>query len=104
MANIIDIHNMNIQKLTLAHLVNDAKARNDDEAVKWLREQAMTEVEYIGKDGSVKKKFQSVNAYRMEYLTKFCGYVKKEAVKLTAEQKRQRMLDKLFNDDPADTQ
>lgn len=94
----INIENMNIQKLKLIDLINDAAERKDHEALKWLHEQAMTKVERKEKDGSVKETFQPVNAFRVEYLTKFCGYQKKNAVKLTAEQKRKKMLDAMFDE------
>lgn len=56
----------------------------------------MTKIEVPAKDGGTKKKYQSVNSYRVEYLTRFCGYEKKDAVKLNTEQKRQKMLDEMF--------
>ena len=95
---IIDIKNMNIQKLKLTDLINDATERNDKEALEWLREQAMKKVESKGKNGSPAEKYQPVNMFRIEYLTRFCGYKKKEAVKLTAEQKRERMLGSMFDE------
>lgn len=95
---IININNMNIQKLKLSDMIADATERNDKEALEWLREQAMKKVESKGKDGSVTEKYQTANMYRVEYLTKFCGYKKKEAVKLSAEQKRERMLNAMFDD------
>lgn len=94
----IDINNVNIQKLKLSDLIADATERNDKEALEWLREQAMKKVECKGKDGSTAEKYQPANMFRVEYLTKFCGYEKKEAVKMTAEQKRERMLDSMFNE------
>jgi hypothetical protein len=94
----IDINNVNIQKLKLTDLIADATERNDKAALEWLREQAMKKVERKGKDDSVTEAFQSVNMFRVEYLTKFCGYKKKEAVKLTAEQKRERMLNAMFDE------
>jgi hypothetical protein len=94
----IDINNVNIQKLKLSDLIADAAERKDEEALKWLHEQAMKKVERKGKDDSVTETFQPVNMFRVEYLTKFCGYKKKEAVKLTAEQKRERMLSAMFDE------
>ena len=94
----IDINNVNIQKLKLEDLVADAVERKDEEAIAWLRTEAMKMVERKGKDNSVKQMYQPVNMFRIEYLTKFCGYEKKAAIKLTAEQKRQRKLDDMFNE------
>ena len=94
----IDINNVNIRELKLADLIADATERNDKEALEWLREQAMKKVPHKGKDGTTTEKYQPVNMFRVEYLTKFCGYKKKEAVKLTAEQKREQMLDAMFNE------
>lgn len=94
----IDINNVNIQKLKLTDLINDAVERNDKEAIEWLKSEAMKMVECKSKDGTVTQKYQSVNMFRVEYLTRFCGYEKKAAVKLTAEQKRAKMLDSMFNE------
>ena len=94
----IDINNVNIRELKLADLVADATERNDKEALEWLREQAMKKVPHKGKGDTTTEKYQPVNMFRVEYLTKFCGYKKKEAVKLTAEQKREQMLDAMFNE------
>lgn len=94
----IDINNVNIQKLKLSDLIADAAERKDHEALEWLHEQAMKKVERKDKEGTVKEAFQPVNMFRVEYLTKFCGYKKKEAVKLTAEQKRERMLNAMFDE------
>lgn len=90
--NIIDITNVNIQRLKLEHLYADAYARGDAAAIKWLNEKAMTEIEVPTKTGTTKKKFLSVNSYRVEYLEKFCGYVKNDAKKETAKGKREKML------------
>lgn len=94
----ININNVNIQKLKLTDLINDAAERNDKEALEWLRDQAMKKVECKGKNGTITEKYQSVNMFRIEYLTRFCGYKKNEAVKLTAEQKRERMLNAMFDE------
>lgn len=94
--NKIDITNVNIQRLKLEHLIADAHARGDATAIQWLRDQAMTEIEVPTKSGGTKKKFKSVNSYRVEYLEKFCGYVKNAAKKESAQAKRQKMLDDLF--------
>lgn len=94
----ININNVNIQKLKLSDLIEDAKERNDKEALEWLREQAMKKIECKGKDGSTSKKYQPANMFRVEYLTRFCGYKKKEAVKMTAEQKREKMLNAMFDE------
>lgn len=95
---IIDINNVNIQKLKLSDLINDAAERKDEEALKWLHEQAMKKVEGKDKDGNATEKFQPVNMFRVEYLEKFCGYKKKKAEKLTPEQKRERMLKGMFDE------
>lgn len=95
---IIDINNVNIQKLKLADLINDAAERKDEEALKWLHEQAMKKVERKGKDDTVTEAFQPVNMFRVEYLERFCGYQKKRAEKLTPEQKRERMLKGMFDE------
>ena len=101
----IDITNVNIQKLKLEDLINDAVARGDKAAQEWLRTEAMKEIECTEEDGSVKKKFKPVNMFRVEYLTKFCGYEKKrKAEKMTAEQKRAKMLDELFAKANAESQ
>ena len=89
--NIIDIANVSIQRLKLEHLYADAYARGDDTALQWLDEKAMTEIE-VAKAGVTKKKYLPVNSYRVEYLEKFCGYVKKDAKKETAKSKRENML------------
>lgn len=94
----IDINNMNIQKVKLTDLIEDAVERNDPEALAWLRDEAKKKVECKGKNGTVTQKYQPVNMFRIEYLTRFCGYKKKKTVKLTAEQKRERMLDSMFNE------
>lgn len=95
---IIDINNVKIHQLKLTDLIADATARNDKEALEWLHDQAMKKVECKGKDDSVKEKYQPVNMFRVEYLIRFCGYKKKEAVKLTAEQKRERKLKGMFDE------
>ena len=94
----INIENVNIQKLKLTDLIADAAERKDNEALKWLHEQAMKKIERKEKDGSVKETFQPVNMFRIEYLTKFCGYQKRKAEKLTPEQKRERMLNAMFDE------
>ena len=94
----IDINNVSIQKLKLSDLIADATERNNKEALEWLRTEAMKKVECKGKDGSVMEKYQPVNMFRVEYLTRFCGYKKKEVAKLTAEQKRERMLNAMFDE------
>ena len=95
---IIDINNVNIQKLKLADLINDAAERKDEAALKWLHEQAMKKVERKDKDDSIKETFQPVNMFRVEYLELFCGYKKRKAEKLTPEQKRERMLKDMFDE------
>lgn len=95
---IIDINNVNIQKLKLADLISDAVERKDEEALKWLHEQAMKKVEGKDKDGNATEKFQPANMFRVEYLKKFCGYQKRKAEKLTPEQKRERMLEGMFGE------
>lgn len=87
----IDINNLNIQKLKLSDLIADAVERKDTEAINWLHEKAMQKIERNGKVS-----FQPVNAFRVEYLTKFCGYKKRSTEKLTPEQKRERMLEAMF--------
>lgn len=94
----IEINNMNVQKLKLSDLIADAVDRKDSEALAWLREQAMKKVERKAKDGTTTEVYQPVNMFRVEYLTKFCGYEKRNAVKLTAEQKREKMLDDMFGE------
>lgn len=94
----IDINNVNIQKLKLSDLIADATERKDKEALEWLREQAMKKIERNDKDGSVKQVYQPVNMFRIEYLARFCGYTKRNAVKLTAEQKREKMLNDMFGE------
>ena len=94
----INIHNVNIQKLKLNDLIEDAVERNDNAAIEWLRAEAKKKVDRKGKDGAVTQAYQPVNMFRVEYLTKFCGYQKKAAVRLTAEQKRERMLDAMFEE------
>lgn len=81
-----------IQRLKLENLYADAYARGDAAAVQWLNDKAMTEVEVVTKSGATKKKFLSVNSYRVEYLEKFCGYVKNDAKKETTKSKREKML------------
>lgn len=88
----IDINTMNVQKLKLADLIEDAVDRKDTEAIAWLKDQAMKKVDRKGK-----QVFQPVNMFRIEYLTKFCGYEKKKAVKLTPEEKREKMLNSMFD-------
>lgn len=94
----IDINNVNIRELKLTDLIADATERNDKEALAWLREQAMKKVPRKGNGDTTKEAYQPVNMFRVEYLTKFCGYKKKEAVKLTAEQKREQMLNSMFDE------
>lgn len=94
----ININNMNIQKLKLSDLIEDAVERNDSEALAWLREEAKKKVDRKGKDNTVTQVYQPVNMFRIEYLTKFCGYQKKNAIKLTAEQKREKMLNSMFDE------
>lgn len=91
----IDINNVNVQKLKFEDLVRDAVERNDNEAQAWLTEQFMKQVERKGKNGTIMA-YQPVNSYRMEYLTKFCGYTKKGTVKLTAEEKRKKHIEDMF--------
>lgn len=95
---IIDITNVNIQKLTLADLIADAKGRNDQEALDWLWAEANKKVTRNGKDGTVKESYQPVNMYRVTYLEKFLGYEKKKAATMTADQRREKMLNALFGD------
>lgn len=94
----IDINNVNIQKLKLTDLIADAVERKDEAAIAWLRAEANKKIPCKGKDGSVTEKFQPANMFRVEYLTKFCGYEKKETVKLTAEQKRANKLNAMFDE------
>ena len=94
----IDIKNVNIQRLKLTDLIEDAVERNDKEAIEWLRTEAKKKVERKKKNGSVTQVYQPANMFRIEYLTRFCGYEKKPVVKLTAEQKRERKLDSMFDE------
>ena len=94
----ININNVNIQKLKLNDLIEDAVERKDNAAIEWLRTEAKKKIDRKGKDGTITHAYQPVNMFRVEYLTKFCGYQKKEAVRLTAEQKRERMLDAMFEE------
>ena len=95
----IDINNMDINKLTLEDLVNDAVDRNDMEALKWLQDESSKEIECKGKDGTIMK-CQPVYKYRRRYLELFCGYKKEQPVKMTAkqksDQKRKAMFDAAF--------
>ena len=94
----INIENVNIQKLKLEDLIADAVERKDETAIAWLRTEAMKTIERKGKDGTTKQGYQPVNMYRVEYLTKFCGYQKRNAAKLTAEQKREKKLNAMFEE------
>ena len=93
----IDIKNVNIQRLKLTDLIEDAVDRNNKEALEWLRTEAKKKVDRKQKDGSVTQVYQPANMFRIEYLTRFCGYEKKVAVKLTPEQKKERRLDGMFD-------
>ena len=95
----INIHdpNFNIQKIKGQDMFDDAVERNDEEAQAWLIEQMNKTVEVVGKDGTIKTKYQSPNQFRVEYLTKFHGYKKETAVRLTAEQKRMNMTQAMLN-------
>lgn len=93
----IDVKNVNIQKLTLVDLVNDAVDRKDKAALEFLQAESKKKVERKRKDGSTVIVMQPVNQYRVAYLTKFCGYVKKSSVKLNAEQKREKKLNDMFS-------
>lgn len=95
---IININDVNIQKLTLNDLISDATDRGDKAALLWLMEEAKKKVSRTGKDGKTKEVYKPVNMYRMAYLETFCGYEKKKAVGMTADQRRQNMLGKLFDD------
>lgn len=94
----INIHdpNFNIQRIKFEDMVADAVERGDEEAQAWLTEQMMKTVEVV-KDGVTKTKYQSPNQFRVEYLTKFCGYEPKKATQRTAEQKRMDMVKAMFD-------
>lgn len=94
----IDINNVNIQKLKLADLIQDAVERENEEAIKWLRTEATKKITRRNRNGEMIDQWQPVNMFRMEYLTKFCGYTKKTRAKMTAEERREKMLDALFDD------
>lgn len=98
---IININNIapdTIKNLKLEDLIADAKARGDKDAIQWLRTEAMKKVPYKGKDNVTKEKLRPVSHYRVEYLTKFCGYEKPVAAKPSAGQKREDMLLTMFDD------
>lgn len=94
---IINIDNMEIKKLTLADLIADAAERNNREALEWLRTEANKMVDRKAKDGTVTQVHQSVNAFRTEYLTRFCGYSKKQTVQRTAAEKREKKMNDMFD-------
>ena len=55
----------------------------------------MKKIERKGKNGTIMA-YQPVNKYRVEYLTKFCGYTKKSTVKLTALERREKYIKDMF--------
>ena len=95
----ININEMDIKKIGLADLINDAVERNDREALEWLKTESKKEVECKGKHGygSFMKR-QPVQRYRVRYLELFCGYKKSEVAKTTAKQKSDKKLDDMFSE------
>lgn len=93
----IDINNMNIKELTLEHLVNDAIARNDREALEWLKAESTKEIACKGKNNTTIMKRQPVQKYRVRYLERFCGYKKTDVAKTTAKQKSDKKLADMFD-------
>ena len=92
----ININNVNINELKLEDLVNDAVDRKNREALEWLKAESTKEIECKGKNGPIMKR-QPVHKYRSRYLELFCGYKKKEVVKMTAKQKSDKKLNDMFS-------
>ena len=92
----ININNMNINELKLEDLVNDAVARNDRNALEWLKTESTKEIECNGKNGVIMKR-QPLHKYRGRYLELFCGYKKEKPVKMTAKQKSDKKLNDMFS-------
>ena len=94
----ININNMEIKKLTLTDLINDAVERNDREALEWLKIESKKEIECKGRGGTTIMKRQPVQKYRVRYLELFCGYKKSDVAKSIAKQKSDKALDDMFTE------
>jgi hypothetical protein len=91
----------NFKKLTLEDLINDAVAREDVEALEWLKVQSNTMKTRKKEDGTTYEVRKSVVEYRPEYLKVFCKYQpvatpSKERAKQAKKDKAQRELDDKF--------
>ena len=86
----INVNEVDIKKLTLKELYDDAAEREGEEALDFLDEQSEKVVKRKVKDkNGVEKEIeviQPITYYRKQYLVLFCGWVEKSKV-LTAEKK-----------------
>ena len=101
MSRMIDVNKVDIKKLTLDALYDDAAERENEEALDFLDEESnkMVERKIKDKNGNVieiREVIQPISYYRVEYLKRFCGYEEKSKV-LTAEKKelmKQKRIEK----------
>lgn len=92
----IDVKTVDVKKLTLDDLINDAVERGDKAAIEWLKAETMKKSIRKREDGTEYEARQPLTAYKNEYLTKFCGYTKPKR-KTANEEKRLAELEAMFN-------
>lgn len=74
----------------LADLIEDAVARNDREALKWLDVESSKKKERTRSDGTKYMVKKPISEIRPAYLKKFCGYKTKSSVSKENEKARKR--------------
>lgn len=88
-----------INKITLDNLIEDAVERGDEDALKWLLNEAKKTKERTKADGTKFEVRKSINEIRPLYLAKFLKYKSKNkmSAELAKARKRERMERELDN-------
>ena len=98
----IDINNKEaIRKLTLKDMVEDAVARNDIKALRFLEDESRRKETKTKEDGTTYEASVHIIKIRTEYLKQFLGYVpqselSKEAKKEQQKKKREKEKSDMF--------
>lgn len=99
MAKLIDITQPGLNKLNLDNLIEDAVARKDADALRWLKEQANEMKTRKREDGTSYKVRKSIVEIRPAYLKTFLNYVSKsEIAKQKAKEAKKAKAQKALDD------
>lgn len=82
----VNAQDFSLASITLQMLIDDAVERDDKEALRWLEDNATSTIKRkIDKEKEMTEDncvevTKPITMYRVEYLTKYCGYVEKKYV------------------------